>query len=315
MFSRREFLASPAIALAAGSKMTSKERVDRALKGADVDRPPFTFWHHFHLEKLPAERHANATLEFHRKFRTDLIKVMSDYPYPAPKGGIGAIKPDPNPFPEQIRALEIIRDGAGGEAYFVETIFNPYNQAQKVFTKAEVKRLREEQPQVLLNALEAIAKSEAAHARRAIAAGASGIFLAIDNAQSGILTPAEYAKFSEPFDRMVLEAASGAPLNTLHLHGDKVYLDRFFQGWSAAVINYSIHGTRVGTNEARARFAGVLMCGIDEVHYRTLTQTELRDQARAAREAAGPKFILAPGCSVPDESTDEELGRLTHVAG
>lgn len=296
--------------------MTSKERVDRALKGADADRPPFTFWHHFHLEKFPAERHAQATLEFHRKFRTDLIKVMSDYPYPPPPNGdVRGLKVDDNPFPEQIRALEMIRDGAGGNAYFLETIFNPYNQAQKVFSKPEVQRLRQEQPQLLLDALEVIAKSEAAHARRAIAAGASGIFLAIDNAQPGILTADEYAKFSEPFDRMVLKAASGAPLNTLHLHGDRVYLDRFFHGWPAPLMNYSVHGTHVGAADARRQYAGVLLCGIDEVNFRKLPETELRQQWHAAQKAAGKKFILTPGCSVPDESTDEELERLPKVLG
>jgi uroporphyrinogen decarboxylase len=316
MFSRREFLMTSTMALGARDKMTSKERIDRALKGEDVDRPPFTLWHHFHLEKLPAERHAQATLDFHRKFRTDLIKVMSDYPYPKPPNGdVRALKATDNPFPEQIRALEIIRDSAGGGAYFVETIFNPYNRAQKVFSKPEVQRLRKEQPQVLLDAIEAIAKSEAAHARRSIAAGAAGIFLAIDNAQDGVLTREEYAKFSEPFDRMVLDAASGAPLNALHLHGDKVYLDHFFKGWPAPVINYSVHGTRVGVAEARRQYAGVLMCGIDEVNFRKLPEEQLRQQWHAAAGEAGKKFILAPGCSVPDDSTDEELGRLPAVVG
>jgi hypothetical protein len=38
-------------------------------------------------------------------------------------------------------------------------------------------------------------------------------------------------------------------------------------------------------------------------------------QWHAAQRAAGKKFILAPGCSVPDDSTDEELGRLPKVLG
>jgi uroporphyrinogen decarboxylase len=295
--------------------MTSKERVDRALEGAEVDRPPFSFWHHFRLEKLPGERHAQATLDFHRKFRTDIVKVMSDFPYPKPSGGPTAMKVESNPFPEQIRSLEMIRDGLGGEAYFIETIFNPYNQAQKVFSKAEVQKLRQEQPQVLLDALEVIAKSEANHVRQVIALGAAGIFLAVDTAQESALTREEYAKFSEPFDRIVLEAAAGARINVLHLHGDKVYLERFWKGWPAAVINYSIHATGTGIADARRQCAGVLMGGIDEVQFRALPEDELKRQWKAAEQLAGKKFILAPGCSVPDESTDEELSRLPRVLG
>ena len=96
--------------MAANGKMTSKERVRRALEGADIDRPPFSLWHHFGLQAFPAERHAAATLDFHRKFRTDIVKVMSDFPYPKPAGGMGAIAFDPNPFPEQLRALDIVRE-------------------------------------------------------------------------------------------------------------------------------------------------------------------------------------------------------------
>jgi uroporphyrinogen decarboxylase len=300
---------------ATGNKLTSKERVDRALRGADVDRPPFSLWHHFRLQAFPGERHAAATLDFHRKFRTDIVKVMSDYPYPKPAGGIEAIKPEANPFPEQLRALDIIREGLGGHAYFVETIFNPYNQAQKVFTKPEVARLRQEQPRVLLNALEAIAESEINHLRKALGAGAAGIFLAIDCAVAGVLTEEEYAKFSEPFDRMVLEAASGAHFNVMHLHGDKVYLDRFWKGWPPAVINYEAQLTGVDFAAARRRFSGVLMGGVDEANYRTLTEADIARQWHAAAAAAGKKYILSPGCSVPDQSTDEELIRLAHVVG
>jgi len=315
MLTRRQFFLTGSLAMAVTGKLTSKERVNRALQGADVDRPPFSLWHHFRLQDFPGERHAAATLEFHRKFRTDIVKVMSDFPYPKPAGGIEAIKPEANPFPEQLRALDIIREGLAGRNYFVETVFNPYNQAQKTFSKLEVQRLKQEQPQVLLNALEAIAASEVSHVRKALAAGAAGIFLAIDCAVPGVLTPEEYAKFSEPFDRMVLDAASGAHFNILHLHGDKVYLDRFVTGWPANAINYSNFGTGRTVAAMRAQYGGVLMSGLDEKSFRHLSEADLRTQWESARAAAGKKFILTPGCSVPNDSTDEESMRLVKVTG
>jgi uroporphyrinogen decarboxylase len=301
--------------MAVGGSLTSRERVDRALEGAEVDRPPFTLWHHFRLQDFPGERHAAATLDFHRKFRTDVVKVMSDFPYPKPAGGIETLQFEANPFPQQLRALDIVREGLGSRAYFVETIFNPFNQARKTFTLAQIQRLREERPQALLDALEIIARSEASHARKALAAGAAGIFLAIDCALPSVLTEEQYAKFSEPFDRMVLKAASGAHFNILHLHGPGVYLDRFWKGWPPAVINYESHLTGVDFATARRHFSGVLMGGIDEVNYRTLSEAEIARQWHAAAEEAGKKYILSPGCSVPDQSTDEELARLARVVG
>ncbi|HZT30508.1 MAG TPA: uroporphyrinogen decarboxylase family protein [Bryobacteraceae bacterium] len=315
MLSRRHFLLAAAAAPLCAAKMTAKERVRRALEGRDVDRVPFSFWHHFGLEKYPGQRHAQATLEFHRKFRTDLVKVMSDYPYPKPAGKWYELKFEPNPFPEQIRALELINAGLAGEAYFVETLFNPWQVAGKLSSEKEVLRLKEEKPQVLLDALEVIARSQASHAKKAVAAGAAGIFLSITNANEGYQTRAEYAKFGEPFDRMIFEAVSAAPLNTLHLHGDKVYLDLFYKGWPAAAINYSAHGTGVGVAQVRRHYGGLLMAGLDERNYRSLDAADLRTQWKTAQQAAGKKFVLTPGCSVPNDSTDAELMRLVNLLG
>lgn len=235
---------------------------------------------------------------------------MSDFPYPKPAGEWHSLKVNDNPFPQQIRALELIHEGVGSDSYFVETIFNPYKVAENLSSPQEVVELRTTKPEVLLDALEAIAQSEASHAKRAIAAGASGIFLAIANADGDVMSEPDYGKFSEPFDRMVLRAVSSAPLNILHLHGDHVYLDRFTKGWPAVAINYSAHGTRVPIAKMRQRYSGVLMGGLDEKNYRQLTEDRLRDQWQAAQRDAGKRFILAPGCSVPNDSTDEELDRL-----
>jgi uroporphyrinogen decarboxylase len=293
MYTRRVFLAS----LAAAARLSPMDRVRRALDGREVDRPPYTYWYHFLDEKLPGERHAASTLEFHRKFSTDLVKVMSDYPF----------GDDPaNPFPEQIKALRIIARELKGKALLVETIFQPFNQAEKTSSPEKVKQLLRDHPQALLDRLEKIARAEAAHARLAVQAGAAGIFLAISNANDGYLTREEYRKFSEPFDRMVLEAVKGAELNILHLHGAKVYLDLFYN-WPARAINYSVAATGVPLLQVRQKYSGVLMGGVDEVRFKELTPAQVRDQIKTARAEAGPKWILAPGCSVPNDTPDAQL--------
>ena len=320
MISRRQLvIGSASAALLRGAALSSKERIDRALKGEDVDRTPFSFWHHFLDENKPPENHAQSTLSFHQKFHTDLVKTMSDYPYPKPLAEWFDVKEEQNPFPNQLRALELIRDGLAGEAYFIETIFNPWNVAEKLSSSNQVLALKAKNPQRLLDTLEVIAKSEANHARRAVQAGASGILLAIANAQAGVMDAADYAKFSEPFDKMVLEAVKSGPLNVLHLHtdgkfGDKLYMDRFYRGWPASAINYSLH-TGIAIADLRQKYDGVIMAGLDERGFRNLSPLDLKKQWAAASRAAGKKFILAPGCSVPNESRAEELSRLPKLFG
>lgn len=314
---RRDFLlgaaASSARVILGRTALSRKERVDRALAGQEVDRAPFTFWHHFGL--ATAEAHAARTIEFHRLYHTDLVKVMSDFPYPKPPGKWYELKVNPNPFPDQIRALELIRDGLNGDAYMIETVFNPWNVAQKLSSKQELLNLKEQNPQAVLDALDVITQSEVAHAKRALATGASGILFSVANANSDELSPADYQKFSRPFDQRFMESVSGARLNFLHLHVEPGYLAQF-HGFTAPVINYSLHVSHIPMGEVRRQFpAAVLAGGIDEVNYRKLTADDLGKQWRAASQAAGRKFILTPGCSVPNDSAPEELARLPKLLG
>ncbi len=316
MLSRRLLLFGSAASVFCGGPATSltpRERVNRVLAGEEPDRQPFSFWYHFLDENQPGSVHAENTLAFHQEFHTDIVKVMSDYPYPKPDGDWFELEVLENPFPEQITALEIINRELAGSAHFIETIFNPYNVAGKLSSPEEASRMKDEEPGKLLEALEIITECECSHARKAIAAGASGVFLAIANADESVLTRAEYAQFSEPFDKKILAAAAGAPMNTMHLHGDDVYLDTFYSGWDATVFHYAAHATGVPISEVRRNYGGVIMGGWDFKNILALSEADLRRQREEAREQAGAKFLLAPGCSVPNEATDEQLLRIANV--
>jgi len=309
---RRNFLLGTAVSVLRGAALNPKERVGRALQGRDVDRPPFSFWHHFGLKT--AEDHARSTLDFYRKYHTDIVKVMSDFPYPRPAGKWYELKVESNPFPAQIRALELIRSGLNGQTDFVETIFNPFNVAEKLSSPEEVRRLKDQKPQAMLDALDVITQSEIRHARRALETGASGIFLAVANANSAALSREDYVRFSAPFDRRILDAVPGARLNILHLHTDRDQLP-VFRDFPAAVINYSLHVTGIPIAEVRRDFSMAIMGGLDEVNYRKLGKTEIQAQWKSAAAAAGSKFLLSPGCSVPNDSTPAELLRLPSAIG
>ena len=310
---RRELVWAVAAAAYAGTGLDSKKRIERVLDGKDVDRPPFSAWHHFHLESLPPEVFAKATIEFHQQTGTDLVKVMSDFPYPVGTGKLARLAVEANPFPAQLRALALIPDGIGSDNYFVETIFNPWSVAEKLSSREEVLGLKLNDPQKLIDVLEIITRSEINHARLAISAGARGIFLAIQNANPEILSEEDYAKFSEPFDKLILSAVSTAPLNVLHLHGNHVYWQRFTRSWAAAGINYSSGGTGVPISEVRAEYPGAIPGGIDENNFPKLTVEDLRKQAKTAWQQAGKQFLLTPGCSVPDDTSAASVRRLRTV--
>lgn len=326
-------LARPAFGNKAGSSTLShKERVDRALLGQDLDRPPFTFYHHY---KRPTARlEAQDHLEFHRVYKTDIVKVMNDFDYPQSRTGKWhELKPLDSPFPDQLATLELVRDGLSGDAYFVDTIYGPYMtamilfQAQPQFAglgKSEEVQARQIQslhefqqqnPDAWHGALEAITQSTINHIRHAKAIGTSGTLVSIFNAESKFGSVEDYERFTRPYDKRVFDALADTKLTILHLHYlERPYLDQF-KDFNAPVIQYSEKTSGIPISELRKHYSQTIAGGVDEIDYQKLSVAEMRQQWTEARSQAGTRYIAAPGCSVPDGSTPEELSRFPRALG
>ena len=53
--------------------LTKRERVERALRGDEVDRTPISFWHHFPGKDGTAGALAAETIAFQRAYDLDII--------------------------------------------------------------------------------------------------------------------------------------------------------------------------------------------------------------------------------------------------
>jgi uroporphyrinogen-III decarboxylase len=339
---RRNFLYSAAAAAslslarpsfgAPAPKLTHKERVDRALRGKDVDRPPYTFYHHY--KRPTAQLEAQDHLDFHRTYDTDIVKVMNDFDYPkSATANWWDLKPLDSPYPEQLETLKIIRDGLNGDAYFIDTLYGPYMtamilfQAQPQFANlpkseevrdeqlAAINQFQKTNPDGWHQALEAITQSTINHIQRAKAIGASGALVSVFNAESKFGSVADYETYSRQYDKRVFDALADTKLTVLHLHYlERPYIDQF-KDFNAPVIQYSVKTSGIPISEARKHFSQPLLGGIDEVDFKKLTADEIRRQWTDARQQAGPKYIAAPGCSIPNDSTPAELERFPRSLG
>jgi len=344
MLNRRRFLSTAAatasVALAkpsfgknsAASTLTHKERVDRALRGEDVDRPPFTFYHHY--KRPTAQLEAQDHLEFHRTYNTDIVKVMNDFDYPqSTTGKWHELKALDSPFPEQLNTLKIVRDGLNGDAYFIDTIYGPYMTAMILFQSQpqfasqgkseEVKdeqirslhEFQKENPDGWHDALEAITQSTINHIQHIKEIGASGALVSVFNAESKFGSVADYEHYTRSYDKRVFDALADTKLTVLHLHYlERPYINQF-KDFNAPVIQYSVRTSGIPISEIRAQFSQPIAGGVDEIDYEKLTTEEIRKQWKGAREQAGAKYIAAPGCSVPNASTPEELSRFPRALG
>jgi uroporphyrinogen decarboxylase len=294
------------------------ERVRHALRGEDVDRPPFSFWYHFGLQHGPGRKQAEVEVDFYRAYDLDFLKVMNDYPYPLPAGleavesaddwqRIEPVSADDVCWAEQLTALSIIHDQIGKEALFIDTIFSPWTTARRLTRTGNLKEAYERHPEALLAAMEAIAESLANYARAAVERGAAGIFLSLGAATGEVMSEEDYKTWGRPFDLKILEAVGDAPFNVLHIHGKQIHFDSVMD-YPVSAINWSHLLTPPSLGEGRRRSGKAVMGGFDETTAAHLAPPEIVKQITdAIREVGGRGLLITPGCSVPTDTPARTL--------
>ena len=300
------------------NKMTASERVHAALKGEPVDRVPFCFWHHFKPEGS-GTRLAEMTMEFFRtKFDLDIVKIMPDLPYPYPHvpqwSMVPALGLDTPSFQQQLICISELRTQLGPDYPLLVTQFSPLTHARRFLGKEAMMELARQDFPHFVEGLAKIASNLRELMRAEIDAGASGIFFSCMGATNADFTPEEYARIGRPFDLMALEGAHNGWLNVVHVHadpsqeGDTIYFEAFTD-YPVAAISWSDGLTGPSLSEALTMTDKCLMGGLYERGPLTRgSETELDNEIIGAiAQTKGHRFILANGCSIPDDNPEEWL--------
>ena len=299
-------------------EMTRTARVRAAVRGEPVDRVPVCFWHHFRPEGS-GRALAEATLRFFdQTFDLDIVKVMPDLPYPFPRRSIQEpgdwqlVEPIDEVrsryFTQRAETVSILRHELGDDTPIIVTVFSPLAEAF-YFVREKGLLLQHAQGATteLHEALMTIAENLRAHIRDVIDAGADGVFFALQGCSTEMMSEAQYAELGKPYDLVALQGAVNGWLNVLHIHGDKNLMFGPVLDYPVQVLNWSDRLAGPSLREARGMTSKCLMGGWHE--FGPLSNGPV-EQIRAEAEDAigqtgGRKFILANGCSVPDE-TDEQ---------
>lgn len=290
--------------------MNKKELVDRVLAGETVERPPLSLWYHFGVQHGSGEDFAKITLDYFNHYEFDFLKVMNDYFYPVPDGcdalktkadlqRITPIDPRRTRWAEQLKALEIIRKEIGGKAYFIDTVFDPWQSLNRYLAAENMQHLMMNEPQALKEALEVVADNLIAYSEAAVDAGAAGIFMSIP-AGKEIVTREEFLTFVKPYAEKVLKGIQGVgAMTTLHVHGKELYFDDAID-LPAPIINWWDRGPHgPSMQEVLRRFSGCVMGGIDQTIVARRTRAFLKSHVREGIELGGNRrFLLANGCSI-----------------
>jgi uroporphyrinogen decarboxylase len=309
-------------------KMTHWERLRAALKGEETDRVPIALWRHWPPDDETPQGLAAVTLLWQKTYDFDLVKLTPTGTYGIEDWGgrttyrsadhgmrtviqTGVTTADQWPRLEQldvtkgylgnqVAAVRLAAEGLKGSVPMLQTVFSPLTTARKLagdrlFTDLRVR------PELLKQGLQIVAETHARFAQESIRAGADGIFFATQCDSYRLLSEAEYREFGEVYDRIILDAVRPeAEIIMIHAHGEDIMFD-LLADWPADAINWHDRITWPSLREARERFSGMLVGGIDEWH--TLLngpadaiQEEIRD---AIAQTEGRRLMIGPGCVLP----------------
>lgn len=310
-----------------GDHMTRSERVRAAVNGELVDRVPVCFWHHFRPEGS-GRALAEATLRFFdQSFDLDIVKVMPDLPYPFPRRSISEpadwqlVEPidelRSRYFTQRAETVSILREQLGDETPIIVTVFSPLAEAfYFVRDKNLLLQYAQENSTILHGALMTIAENLRAHIQDVIDAGADGVFFALQGCSIDVMSETTYREFGRPYDLLALQGAINGWLNVLHIHGDQNLMFNPMLDYPVQVLNWSDRLAGPSLREARTMTSKCLMGGWHE--FGPLSNgpvEEIRSQAEdAIEQTGGRKFILANGCSVPDETDEQWLRAGREIA-
>lgn len=278
---------------------------------------PILLWKHFRIED--GTQLARRTVSFYREYRLAAAKLMPDIPIlfadhalsswsqVAQLRSFGPIE-SVGRAREYVHAVEVARHDLEDSELLLATVFSPL---ALVALWCGPQALREmvagsrAEAHAVLGALAAMVGSLAS---RCVEAGANGIYYSCWG--QDVLSGEEYREFGIPYDLAGLRGTELADVRFLHVHGALHGGVERYADYPVEVVGWSEVESTVTLGEGAKVLADkVIMGGIAE----SLSASTVADGARRVGELIeelGPRFIAAPGCSLPDATDADVLREL-----
>lgn len=292
--------------------MNSAERLEAALAGAEVDRPPFSFWYNFGLQHMSGEAVADAHIAFARRFCLDYVRVLSCYPYPLdgirsfdrPNDllNVPVVNAEDKYWGHQLRALEKISKKLKDDAWVIDSVDSPWTLLCRLSSTEIVLRTARQRPEIVKAALHNIALSQVSYIKKAINTGIKGIFFTITEASYDALDPISHEELCKPYNSMLLEAASELPFNVLRIDGNRPYFDTLkgSEGYKTQAVSWSHFRAKQGLVKGILEWNRSVLGGINHDTLAEETPNNMRAYfEKYAEYFFVPRVIIAPSGILP----------------
>lgn len=305
---------------------TKRKRLEAAVAGAKVDRPPVALWRHWPGDDQDAQALAAAHLKWQQDYDWDLVKVSPSSSYclrdwgvedqwvgslegtreytrrviqrPADWETLPILDPTKRSLATQVETLRLIGKGLAKGTPFLATIFSPLAQAKNLAGEETMLSLMRSHPASFRQGLATITESTLRYVEAAKTTGISGVFYAIQHARYASLSPAEYREFGRPYDEQILAAVSDLWLNLLHVHGEGITFGAIAD-YPIQIVNWHDRESGVSLSDGLAQIKGAVSGGVSRwtLHQESpeAAMTEAQD---ALRQTSGRRILLSTGCVI-----------------
>ncbi len=318
--------------------MKHKERLAGLLRGDKIDRTPVSAWNHFYDQETNAENLAKAMLSFQQRYDWDFMKINPRATYYVEDWGVkmkflgrengkhlrleSPVKSSDDwlniktldikagAYGEQLKAVNLIKDGLRGNLHFFQTVFSPLSVAADLCESDEAFITLMNDSTNLESALEQITISLENYVEKLMNIGVTGIYFATTEwASRNNISEEQYALYGEPFDLRVLARAKSAEINILHVCMEYNMLP-LFKNYPFDILSWNkFEPGNMDFSQADKIFTQPFLGGLD--HLGTLltgTPNDVITQARESiAEAGRHPFMLAPGCTMKLGTSPENV--------
>jgi uroporphyrinogen decarboxylase len=292
---------------------------------APQDYTPAAFFLHFGPQYTEGRAAIDRHLQFFRHTGMDFVKIqyeqgMAEFPITSPADWAHARLMREEDFAPTVEVVAGLVEAAGKEALVVLTLYSPFMWARHLAGDELLQEHLREYPSQAVKGLEVSTANVLTLVRACKKAGVDGFYASSQGGEAYRFGGTEiFERLIKPTDLEVWDELKTCRFNILHVCDYEGPYDDLtpFLDYPGDVVNCSLHvGDRVMTpKEAAKLFNRPFMGGMErKAVLATGTTAEVRAAAHKVLADAPERFVLAADCTVPGDTSWDNLKAAVDAA-
>ncbi len=307
--------------------MHKKKKIQAAIRGDYLEQIPYAFWTHLPGIDLDAEKLAEHTYEFYKKYNLDFIKTMNNGMYAIEdfgceidyteiiKGGVAKIVKTPieknddwlnikkcsieeGSLKRELHSLKLLQELVKDEAPIIFTVFSPITIAAKLSNNKIFEHIEDGGKEKVHKALREITDTVCDLVDELVKMDVDGIFFAVQTSSYNITDEKTYKEFGVPYDMEVLRRAERLWFNVLHAHGENIMM-KILRDYPVQVFNWHAWETYPEIDQGIKETNKCIMSGISRKDITNSNLNAISNQIfKTIKLSKRRNLIVTPGCVI-----------------